>query len=1570
MDQRSSSEGKRDTTASFGMSPWLRKGLLVFGAVLVVGMAIGAGLRYANAAPAPWVSLPQSVAPQVAGAHVTGSLSGAQPMTIAVTLQSRNEANLKAYAADVAKPHSRAFHQYLTPAQFALNFGADHNALNAVEHYFQGQGLRLTSSVSGGLFLQFAGNVAQVESALHTHINTYRAPDGRTFFANATAIELPTALAPSILDVAGTENARTSHPAGLVAKANHGADLTRSNVRRPSVARPNVSVSCPSAPAFSGAAAPYTAAGLLPTQLNKVYNFQNTTNPGNGMWAAFVEMDGYSLSDLAQYASCVGISSAIQSAITASSSSTTPFIITQNVSNGLGNVLSQAGQNYGTALTPGANAVSVEEELEVLLGLVPNITHISVIQTANTSMGIQTALSAVANENAAQVVGYQWGMCEADAGFSNASAEEQFFMQMALQGQSVMAATGNNGLYGCAGDGNNFRQFGFAVQDPASDPFVTAVGGAELGLSTNVASTAGWAAEQPWNNYPQNGTLAAGGAGISQFWAAPVWQQNAKAATTAANGAGSAYTGVDALYNPNTTSTSNIPARVVPDVSAAADPTNSSVAIYCSVGSACTAGTSSFSNVGGTTEAEAIWAAATIEANQTSGAPSTGAGGRLSDIAPALYTLYQQDTTGASGAISLNGTNFCDYANQLSGISTTSTTAVTAGPSTVTPVSMANIVVGSLLTVDTGANQENVTVTAVTGTTFTANFTKSHTAGFAIVGAVNTTSPTAITPGVQVVTPVTGTLMENIVPGTTLQVDAGLNLENVLVTATTTTTFTATFTKYHAAGVAIALVAVNTTNASAISIGTQTVTVAAGGMANILVGEALSIAAGGGSAEVVTVTAVTPTSFTANFGSAHNAGTAITLQAINTQNTAAIAIGNGEVVTPVTGTLMQGIYTGEYVHIAAGGGTAEDVQVLSTTATTFTANFTSTHGINTAITAITFATTNTAAVGAIDTVTPASMTGIVVGQTLKIGGVDTATVTAVTGSTFTASGFSQIYAAGATVTTNTLINTTSGASTVTATYPVVVTITPASMTGITSGLVLTFDTGASQENVTVISITGSTFTASFTKPHASGATISARGALGVATNFGQACATAANFSLNDSAPLAAGAGTLVTSVFPQNATYNYQQLPAATAMYGSQAGFSVKGNYGAGGNTYISGYNALTGLGSPNVGPTSASAGQLLGYLTQQSRVALPRTYMVAQGLSDNKYWIASYGTNPYVTNMPANTAWYALNTVAFSGPPVLLDDNNANPQNLIVLGPAMPTATGLAMYNWNIATGTATQIALAGGNLPGAYAGSTTSCTSISGATDGKAASQANNVGVYCVTSTGALYSTRIALTHNAAGIITGATADNWTNSPLLNAVSYAPQISSDNNGNYLVLDTNNGGAGVYYQYFANVGGAGDPFNRNNAIALFPSATGASSGLSPFSFGAPLQTTCLTTPSAAYVTMANLFAIACTASDTKQMWDNVYFPGNGKFNGQWSLLGQPSSSVTFMPGNAVSVDNFATDPAYGQIFYIAEGSDKAMYLDSVNATSSRFLGKSSGWTSISLPGIFNSNSAADFVNS
>lgn len=61
--------------------------------------------------------------------------------------------------------------------------------------------------------------------------------------------------------------------------------------------------------------------------------------------------------------------------------------------------------------------------------------------------------------------------------------------------------------------------------------------------------------------------------------------------------------------------------------------------------------------------------------------------------------------------------------------STTIAAATASGAQTVTPGSMAGILAASVLTIGSGTEQEQVTVTSVTATTFTATFARAHVAG-------------------------------------------------------------------------------------------------------------------------------------------------------------------------------------------------------------------------------------------------------------------------------------------------------------------------------------------------------------------------------------------------------------------------------------------------------------------------------------------------------------------------------------------------------------------------------------------------------------------------------------------------------------------------------------------------------------------------------------------------------------------------------------------------------------------------------------------------------------------------
>lgn len=623
----------QESNTSQGKKSWTKKAALVLAPMLMVGLAVGAGAHFASAAPSALVSIPNSVAPQVAAAKVLGSATGSQHMQIGVSLNSRNEAGLKDYATQIGQPKSKLYHQYLTPAQFALAFGPGAANLNAVEKFLQGQGLHLDHVASGGLFLQYSGTTAQVESAFHTHINNYRGADGRVFYANADAIQLPAAISPAVMDIAGTENARISNASADVAKRN--------------AVHSNAVITC-TAPTIAVNNSAQTA--LVASNLEKAYGITHAATNGAGVTVAYAEYDGYSAADLAAYQTACG--GALPSKVTTT----------------------LAG--IPAALTPGANALAVETELEVTMGLLPGVKSINVYEGANSSLGAQALLSQIANDNSAQVVGYSWGMCEADLGFSNAQAEEQIFMQMALQGQSVFASTGNKGLYACSGDGNIFRQHGFAVQDPASDPFVTAVGGSQLGLST----TSTWNGEGPWNDNVSAGS----GGGMSIFWPAMSWQTSNDAVYASTN-PNAVAAGIIAVKGAMNNASGAVAARVIPDVSAAADPTQNGFQVYCSVGSACTSGATATTSVGGTTMANAIWVSSAALSVQAVNASAPTIGGRLGLMSPALYTLYGTDVKNGTGVqdITLNAINYCDYANTvdlaLAAITKFSVACATAG---------------------------------------------------------------------------------------------------------------------------------------------------------------------------------------------------------------------------------------------------------------------------------------------------------------------------------------------------------------------------------------------------------------------------------------------------------------------------------------------------------------------------------------------------------------------------------------------------------------------------------------------------------------------------------------------------------------------------------------------------------------------------------------------------------------------------------------------------------------------------------------------------------------------------
>jgi kumamolisin len=251
---------------------------------------------------------------------------------------------------------------------------------------------------------------------------------------------------------------------------------------------------------------------------------------------AVYELDGYNSSDIAQYASYFGISSP-------------PAL--QNV----------YVDGYNGAA--GSGVAEVTLDIELMMAVAPQASRILVYEGPNSESGAIDTFAQIANDNQAQSISTSWGSVENGNSSAYLQSENTIFMQMAAQGQSIYAASGDSGAYE---NGSTL-----SVLDPASQPYVVATGGTTLSLNSD-------------SSYNHESTWSSGGGGISGFWTMPSWQ--AGLATSSNRGSSSM--------------------RMLPDISADADP-STGYSIYVSGG---------WGVYGGTSCAAPVWAGFNALINQ------------------------------------------------------------------------------------------------------------------------------------------------------------------------------------------------------------------------------------------------------------------------------------------------------------------------------------------------------------------------------------------------------------------------------------------------------------------------------------------------------------------------------------------------------------------------------------------------------------------------------------------------------------------------------------------------------------------------------------------------------------------------------------------------------------------------------------------------------------------------------------------------------------------------------------------------------------------------------------------
>ncbi|HET6804867.1 MAG TPA: S53 family peptidase [Frateuria sp.] len=479
-------------------------------------LAVSCALLFAGAAAAAQTTEP---------ATDMGLAAASQPAHVTLILKLRHQDQLEQLIRQTVTPGSPQYHRFLSTGEFAERFGATDAQIAGVQAYLKRQGLR-GEVLDNRMAIRVQGTLAQFGQAFGTTIHAYRAGDGRVFHRPASRPVMPAALAGSVTVVSGLSNERqfVSH------RIKAPRLLMPTTSFAPQSLHPNLKAASGGNPTATGVPGSYTvgdAANFY--NINPLYDRGIT---GQGSTIGIVTLSNFDPADAEAYWDGIGLV-------------TKPHRITQVHVNGGGAI------NGGS----GETALDVEQSG----GLAPK-ADILVYDAPNTSGDFVAAFAQAVSDNRADSISTSWGLPEiynfaslnvegADASdttdVGDLRAFHQIFLEAAVQGQSVFAASGDSGAYDTVrglghGDGPGEFSAPLTVDSPASDPYITAAGGTTVPYSysfsggpvESITRESVWGWDYLQNYFDTNfgpGLIdlfsVGGGGGVSVYWQTPFYQR-------------------------------------------------------------------------------------------------------------------------------------------------------------------------------------------------------------------------------------------------------------------------------------------------------------------------------------------------------------------------------------------------------------------------------------------------------------------------------------------------------------------------------------------------------------------------------------------------------------------------------------------------------------------------------------------------------------------------------------------------------------------------------------------------------------------------------------------------------------------------------------------------------------------------------------------------------------------------------------------------------------------------------------------------------------------------------------
>ncbi|MGA9426514.1 MAG: S53 family peptidase, partial [Terracidiphilus sp.] len=548
-------------------------------------------------------------------------------ITLRFNRSAQQEAALDALIQAQQNPASPLYHKWLTPDQFAAQFGMAQSDIDTVESWLRQQGFTVNDVNRSHTEIHFSGTTGQVETAFATEMHFFEV-NGQKHFAPSTALSVPAAIAGVVSDIHNLSDFRP-HADHIIPRRTFTSGQT-GNVF------------------------------FAPPDIATTYDIQALYTEG-------VKGDGQTIAIMGQSAIALSDIEAFQNASNLSVKDPNLVLVpgtgTNTVSSG-DESESDLDLEWSGAMAPGANIVFV---------YVGNNQDYSTFDAANWAV----------DEGIGNIISMSYSVCELDPYVTSSyiDSQEAIYKQAAAQGQTVLAASGDSGSTACYGDTNitsTATQESLAVNYPASSAYVTAVGGTEIasefssggssvsqywssnGSNDVLSSALSYIPEVAWNDdalavtsgatcSATSSCLSSSGGGASTFIAQPSWQSD--------------YFKTTGEANPSSSH------RLLPDISFYASPDQPGY-LYCtsdqsswgqsqtgSCGSGFRASTSdaSLTVAGGTSFGTPIFAGMVALLNQF-GKYTTGAG----EINATLYTQAAVSATYSAAFHDVTtGNNYC-----------------------------------------------------------------------------------------------------------------------------------------------------------------------------------------------------------------------------------------------------------------------------------------------------------------------------------------------------------------------------------------------------------------------------------------------------------------------------------------------------------------------------------------------------------------------------------------------------------------------------------------------------------------------------------------------------------------------------------------------------------------------------------------------------------------------------------------------------------------------------------------------------------------------------------------------